>query len=350
MSLRANVNVDLGSLHISADVEVNEGEVVALLGPNGAGKTSLLRAVAGLLPIDSGRIALDERVLDDPSKGGWVPTERRPIGFVFQDYVLFPHLSVLANVAFGLDARGVAAKKANDTAMQLLESVGLEAYSAARPAALSGGQRQRVALARALAVDPRLLLLDEPLAALDATSRAEVRRDLRRHLSSFSGLRLLVTHDPLEATTLADRLVVIEEGRVIQTGSPEEVTARPRSRYVADLVGVNLLRGRADGAAITLASGVSISAASTAVGDVFAVIHPRSVALYRARPDGSPRNVWAGVAEVMEPVGDRVRLRVASEVPLVVEVTRAAASELALADGGKVWASIKATEVDVYPA
>jgi molybdate transport system ATP-binding protein len=350
VSLHAQLKVALGTLELDVDLEVGEGEVVALLGPNGAGKTSVLRALAGLLPIDTGRVTLDEVVLDEPATGAWVPTERRPIGFVFQDYVLFPHLTVLENVAFGLRARSPRKGDARTRAMRCLSETGLESVAAARPAQLSGGQRQRVALARALATNPRLLLLDEPLSALDASTRAEVRRDLKHHLSTFDGLRLLVTHDPLEAVTLADRLVVLEHGAVVQAGRPLDVTARPRSRYVADLVGVNLIHGRAEGGSIRLPEGGVLAAAGSDDGDVFAVIHPRSVALYRNHPEGSPRNVWHGDVEGLESLGDRVRVRVGGEVPLVVEVTPAAAAELALAAGGAVWVSVKATEVDVYPA
>jgi len=228
--------------------------------------------------------------------------------------------------------------------------VGLSSYARAKPDALSGGQRQRVALARALAPDPRLLLLDEPLAALDMTTRAEVRRDLKHHLASFPGLRLVVTHDPLEAAALADRLVVMENGRLVQTGSPAEVTEHPRSQYVADLVGVNLLRGQADQGSVRLPGGTVIAAAGTESGEVFAVIHPRAVALHRQRPEGSPRNVWRGRITGIELMGGRVRVRVDGEVPVVAEVTPAALRELGLEEGGEVWLSFKATEVGVYPA
>ncbi|HEV3497312.1 MAG TPA: TOBE domain-containing protein, partial [Actinomycetes bacterium] len=211
-------------------------------------------------------------------------------------------------------------------------------------------QAQRVALARAMVAEPRLLLLDEPLAALDAATRTEVRRDLRRQLAAFDGTRLLVTHDPLEAMALADRLVVVEGGRVTQTGSPAQVSQRPRSRYVAELVGVNLYRGRADGAAVELAGGGRLIAAGDHRGQVFAAVHPRAVALHRRVPEGTPRNVLAGTADTLDVVGDRVRVRVAGRVPIVAEVTPAAVGELHLADGGPVWASVKATEVTVYPA
>jgi molybdate transport system ATP-binding protein len=350
VSLEARVELTLGQLQLDVDLTVATGELVVLLGPNGAGKTTLLRALAGLVPLDRGRVVLDGKVLEDAAAGEWMPTEQRPIGFVFQDYLLFPHLSALENVAFGLRARGLGRAEARRRARAWLDRVGLAAHAGARPRALSGGQAQRVALARAMVADPRLLLLDEPLAALDAATRSEVRRDLRRHLASFDGIRLLVTHDPLEAVALADRLVVLEGGRVTQTGSPAEVSAQPRSRYVAELVGVNLYRGRADGRNVRLADGGTVVAADIHHGEVFAAVHPHAVALHRRVPEGTPRNVWAGTADSLEVIGDRVRVRVAGTVPIVAEVTPAAASELGLADGGPVWASVKATEVTVYPA
>jgi molybdate transport system ATP-binding protein len=350
MSLEARVELTLGQLHLHVDLAVATGELVVLLGPNGAGKTTLLLALAGLAALEDGRVVLDSDVLEDTGAGVRVPTERRPIGFVFQDYLLFPHLSALENVAFGLRARGVPRAEARRRAGAWLERVGLAEHAGSRPRALSGGQAQRVALARAMVADPRLLLLDEPLAALDVASRSEVRRDLRRHLASFSGTRLLVTHDPLEAMTLADRLVVLERGRVTQTGTAVEVSARPRSRYVAELVGVNLFRGLADGHTVQLAAGGTLVVADDCHGEVFAAVHPHAVALHRHPPEGTPRNVWAGTAETLEAAGDRVRVRVAGTVTIVAEVTPAAAAELRLADGGPVWAAVKATEVTVYPA
>jgi molybdate transport system ATP-binding protein len=350
MSLEAEVGLTLGRLRLEVELAVGTGELVVLLGPNGAGKTTLLRALAGLLALDRGRVVLDGAVLEDAAAGAWVPTERRPIGFVFQDYLLFPHLSALENVAFGLRARGLGRAEARRRAGAWLDRVGLAGHAGARPRALSGGQAQRVALARAMVSEPRLLLLDEPLAALDAATRAEVRRDLRRHLASFGGTRLLVTHDPLEAMALADRLVVLEHGRVTQSGRPAEVSERPRSGYVAELVGVNLYRGRADGAAVELAGGGRLIATGDHRGEVFAAVHPRAVALHRRVPEGTPRNVLAGTADTVDVVGDRVRVRVTGQVPIVAEVTPAAVGELHLADGGPVWASVKATEVTVYPA
>ncbi len=330
MSLDVSVRLTLGPLDLDMAFTIGEGEVVALLGPNGAGKTTLLRAVAGLVALSAGHVRLD--------------------GFVFQDYLLFPHLNVMENVAFGLRARGTSGPVAAQKAAQWLDRVGLKRYASAKPAELSGGQRQRVALARALALDPRLLLLDEPLAALDVTTRAEVRRDLKRHLDSFQGIRLVVTHDPLEAVALADRLIVMEHGRLVQTGTAAEVTEHPRSQYVADLVGVNLLRGKADHGSVQLAGGHVVAAAEAEVGDVFAVVHPRAVSIHRIHPEGSPRNVWAGRATSIELLGNRVRVRIDGEVPLVAEVTPAALKEMNLVEGGEVWLSFKATDVGVYPA
>ena len=348
--LEAKVAVRLGTLDLDVAIGAAPGEVVAVLGPNGAGKSTFLRAVAGLVPIDAGRVVLDGTILEDAATRVHVPPERRPIGVVFQDYLLFPHLSALENVAFGLRARGTPAAAARDRARGWLERLGLGPYAEARPRMLSGGQAQRVALARALAIDPRLLLLDEPLAALDASARALVRRDLKRHLSSFAGIRVVITHDPLEAVALADRLVIVERGRVVQTGSAAEVTQRPRSLYVADLVGTNLLRGVAASGQVALSSGGSVQSVTAIDGEVFATIHPRAVALHRQRHEGSPRNVWQGRTSTLDFQGDRVRVGVEGAVPIVAEVTPAAVRELGLAEGGEVWVSVKATEISVYPA
>jgi molybdopterin-binding protein len=347
--LRADVQVQLGSLDLAVALQAEPGEVVAVLGPNGAGKTTLLRAIAGLAPIWAGSVVLDGVVLEDTATRMYVPTERRPIGVVFQNYLLFPHLSALDNIAFGLRARG-RGRDAHLVARRWLERMDLTAYENAKPAALSGGQAQRVALARALATDPRLLLLDEPLAALDASTRVNVRRDLKRDLTQFEGIRILVTHDPLEAIALADRLVILEGGRILQSGTATEVTQRPRSRYVADLVGVNLMRGHASGGHIAIQGGGVLTAMDGTDGDVFALVHPRNVALYRSQPEGTPRNVWSGRITALDRQGDRVRVTVGGAPRLVAEVTPAAVQELQLAEGGEVWVSLKAAEVEIYPA
>jgi molybdate transport system ATP-binding protein len=322
---------------------------VGLLGPNGAGKTTLLRILAGLLVPDEGRVVLDGRVLDDSTTGEHVPAEARPVGVVFQNYVLFPHLSALENVAFGLRSRGVPKAEARARALEWLDRVGLAEFRSSKPKQLSGGQAQRVALARAMATEPRLLLLDEPLAALDASTRLETRRELRRQLDAYDGVRVLVTHDPMEAIALAERLIVLEGGRISQVGTPAEVSEKPRSRYVADLVGVNLFRGRASGDEVHIGAAGRLVAPGAGRGEVFAVVHPRAVSLYRQPPGGTPRNVWEGTAETLDLEGERVRVRVGGPLPIVAEVTPAAVADLQLADGGPVWVSVKATEVVVYP-
>jgi molybdate transport system ATP-binding protein len=263
---------------------------------------------------------------------------------------LFPHLTALDNVAFGLRCHGRSQREARQRAQEWLERVGLGDRATARPAALSGGQAQRVALARALAIEPRVLLLDEPLSALDVSTRADVRRTLRRHLEAFQGIRLLVTHDPLEAMALADHLVVLERGRVVQAGSPTQVTEQPRSSYVADLVGVNLLRGRAAGDHVALSGGAVLVVPGAGTGEVFAVIHPRAVALHRRPPEGTPRNVWHGQVAGLDVEGARVRVRVTGTIPVVAEVTQAEVADLHLDRGGEVWVNVKATEIAVYAA
>jgi molybdate transport system ATP-binding protein len=350
VSLEAEIRADVGGFALDLQLSVALRELVAILGPNGAGKTSTLRVLAGLTPLSAGRVTLDGVVLEDPNHGVRIASERRPIGMVFQDYLLFPHLSVLENVAFGLRSRGHRRPAALEVARHWLERVGLDAYAGRKPGSLSGGQAQRVALARALATSPALLLMDEPMAALDASTRVELHRELRRQLESFNGVRLVVTHDPLEAMAIADRLVILEQGRVLQSGSPSEVAQRPRSRYVADLVGVNLYRGRAHDNVIALSGGGALTVAEGAEGDVFAVVHPRTVALYRSRPDGTPRNLWEGRASNLDLQGDRVRVRLEGSPAIVAEVTPAAVRDLGLDRGDTVWISVKATEVLVYAA
>jgi molybdate transport system ATP-binding protein len=350
MSLSARVVRQLGPLRLDLELASDRDETVAILGPNGSGKSTLFRCLAGLLPIDEGRIELDGSVLDDPTTDVFVEPERRPVAVVFQNYLLFPNLSALENVAFGLRARGVGKQAARGRAAEWLDRVGLADHAGHRPQALSGGQAQRVALARALATEPRLLLLDEPLAALDAGTRGDVRRDLRRHLSTFDGVRLLVTHDPVDAYALADRVVILEAGRVVQSGTLAGVSAQPRSRYIAELVGVNLLSGDGHDGMITTADGGRIVPAEPVRGPTFAMIQPNAVAIYRSPPDGSPRNVWASTVADVDRQADRVRVRLLGEVPLVAEITTAAVEALDLRPGVRVWATVKATEIATYPA
>jgi molybdate transport system ATP-binding protein len=349
--LDAELGVRVGAFTLDADLRVGAGEVVAVLGPNGSGKTTMLRLLSGLQALDAGHIRLDGDVLDAPASGRFRVPERRAVSVVFQDYLLFPHLSALDNIAFGVRAQGASKGEARRVAAMWLDRFELGAQPAAKPRALSGGQAQRVALARALATSPRLLLLDEPLAALDAGTRTTVRRDLRRHLDDFGGATLLVTHDPLDAIALAARVIILEDGRVVQQGSIQDITERPTSRYVADLIGLNLLHGTARGTTAALdGSSATVTLADPMEGRVNVLIHPNAVALHTSHPGGSPRNQWSGRIAGFDLLGDRVRVRVHGDVNLVAEVTPAAVAALELHEGQEVWTAVKATEITAYPS
>jgi len=386
-AVSADVTVERDGFVLRVTLRAAPGEVVVVVGPNGAGKTTLVRALAGLTPLSAGKVVVGDEVMEDRSAGVFVPPERRGVGVVFQDHRLFEHMSALDNVAYGLRSRsrwgprlgrrsglgsGLGAsprsasprswlrssrRAARARASLALGAVGLDPEMAARtrPGTLSGGQRQRVALARALAIEPRLLLLDEPLASVDLAARPELRRLLTATLRAYAtggAAQVLATHDPLDALTLAQRVVVLEGGRVTQEGTVAEVTARPRSAWVADFVGVNLLRGRSTGTrSVALDGGGTLAVTSSLSGDVFAVVRPRTVTLHRTRPEGSARNVWRGPVEAVEEVpggAGRARVRVSSTPALVAEVTMDAVNSLRLCEGGTVWASVKATEVEAY--
>jgi molybdate transport system ATP-binding protein len=339
---------------VTAALTVEAGETVAVVGPNGAGKSTVLAAIAGLLPVSSGHITVGDEVWDDASTGTFVPPRERRVGLVFQDYALFDHLSALDNVAFGLRAGGERRGAARAAARDCLERFGVAAVADRRPTELSGGQAQRVALARAVAISPSVLLLDEPLAALDATARAVIRHDLRRGLDD-AGLasthRIVVTHDPADAYALADRVVVIESGRVTQRGTLAELAAAPRSTYVADLVGTNLLRGELHGSRFRTDDGAELTVGAHAPvdGPALLAIRPASVSLHRHRPEGSPRNVWSTTVVGVDHGADRVRVRLGGPLALAVEVTPAGYTALDVEVGDAVWASVKASEIGVEP-
>jgi len=346
--LTAEVVVERGTFRLDATLDAPAGGVVAVLGPNGSGKSTLLAALAGLLPLGAGRIELDGAVLDD---GGdtFVAPRRRRIGLMFQDYLLFPHLSVVDNVAFGPRSQGRSRADARTTATEALRQLRIEDLANRRPASLSGGQAQRVALARALAAEPGLLLMDEPLAALDVGTRREVRTELRRQLATSGVPTVLVTHDPVDAMVLADQLVVVESGRVVQRGTPSEVARRPASEYVGALVGLTLLRGDATDGTVALASGGQLQIAERSLsGAVLVAVRPESVGVHREHPEGSARNVWRGKIVDVTDLHGRIRLDVVGPPDIAVDVTAAAVAELALTHGADVWLSLKATEPDVY--
>ncbi|MFE9371838.1 ABC transporter permease [Streptomyces sp. NPDC006711] len=324
-------------------LDAEPGTTIAIVGENGAGKTTLLRALLGLTP----RAHAELRLGDLDVTG--LPPHQRGVAWVPQDGALFPHLSALANTAYGLRAQGVGRGEARASAQRWLDRLGVGPLAHRKPAQLSGGQAQRVALARALAARPRLLLLDEPLAALDQTTRAQVRHTLRTHLAGFSGVCLIVTHDPVEAVSLADRVLVLEGGRALQDAPPAEVTRHPRSPWVARMLGRNAWAGQARGDGLALAGGGRIVAAEQLPegSRALAIIAPESVSVHRRRPDGSPRNVWPGTVREITASGSRLRVLIGSaESPdLIAEVTPGAAAELGLVEGAAVWSSVKATEV-----
>ncbi|MEU6629211.1 ABC transporter permease [Streptomyces parvus] len=328
-------------------LDAGPGTTIAVVGPNGAGKTTLLRALLGLTP----RARAELRLGDDDVTG--LPPHRRGVAWVPQDGALFPHLSALTNTAYGLRAHGVPRAEARREAQGWLDRLGVGHLAHRRPAQLSGGQAQRVALARALAARPRLLLLDEPLAALDQTTRARVRHTLRGHLAEFGGVCLIVTHDPVEAVSLADRVLVLEDGRALQDEPPAEVTRHPRSPWVARMLGRNAWPGTATADGLALEGGGRLVVAEPLPPgtDALAVIAPEAVSVHRERPTGSPRNVWPGTVREITSAGSRLRLLITSaEAPdLVAEITPGAAAELGIADGSAVWTSVKATEATVVP-
>jgi molybdate transport system ATP-binding protein len=348
--LLVDAGISRGGFGMRLRIAVRPGRILAVLGPNGAGKSTLLRAVAGLTPISSGQISLSGQVLDDAASGTFVEPAQRPIGMVFQDYRLFPHLRVVDNIAFAARAAGQDRTSSRRLAGEWMDRLALAELATRRPAELSGGQAQRVALARALARQPALLLLDEPLSALDARTRLEVQSELRTHLSDFAGPCLLVTHDALEALVLADELVVIEAGAVVQQGPPAQVARRPVTDYVARLVGLNLLAGHQTDGSVTLnGGGRFVVSGPVPSGEVLVAVRPSAIVVSTDPPSGtSMRNTWSGVVRGLTQLAERVRLDVDGQPSVAADVTAAAVAELSLAPGTAVWLSVKATDLEVY--
>ena len=348
------------SFNLEVELTVPPSSTAALLGPNGAGKSTTVAVLAGLMGIDEGVIELNGEVVDDPSNEVFVPARERRVGVVFQDYMLFPHLDVVENIAFSPRSRGVDREEAVSRAGEWISLLGLDGTERKRPGELSGGQAQRVALARALAGEPDLLLLDEPLAALDVTVRSDLRRQLAEHLSVFPGPRLLITHDPTEAFLLADEVHIIEDGSITQSGSSDDIRLRPRTRFAADLAGANLLGGEARDGVVTLGEGtvrdgigrdgVLLIVDHGLTGPVTLTIAPSAVSVHLERPEGSARNSWRTTIEQMETIRDRVRIGLGAPIPITAEVTPEATESLGLEAGRQVWVSVKATEIGVEGA
>jgi molybdate transport system ATP-binding protein len=342
--LSVETRTTLGSLRLEVELAVGAGRCLALAGPSGAGKTSMLRVAAGLLRPAHGRVEANGETWLDTQRGVDVPAERRRCGYVFQDYALFPHLSAWQNVAYPLRGRDRRAR-----ALELLERLGLGDRAEARPSALSGGERQRVALARALARDPEVLLLDEPLSALDARTRAGAARELGDVLRASEAPTLLVTHDFGEAAGLGDRVGIVDAGRIVQEGTPSELAAAPRSAFVADFTGAVVLTGTAragpDGLShIELDGGGLVVSTDVAEGAVAVSVYPWEIAIEPAGepPHGSAQNRLPAEVRSATTIGNRVRLGLAGPQPLAAEVTRAAAERLGLRAGVMVVASWKA--------
>ena len=342
MSDTAALAVDLrataGAFTVTVAGDWAAGDVVAVVGQNGAGKSTFLRALAGLAPASGSVRVAGVDVVDRPAA-------RRGVGWVPQDGALFPHLTALDNVAFGLRGR-----RGRPTAQQWLDRLGIGELSGRRPGQLSGGQAQKVALARALAREPAVLLLDEPLAALDVEARTDVRRSLRAHLGDFDGVTLLVTHDPVDVMTLATRVLALDGGKVVQDSTVAGVTTAPRTPWLAALMGGNGFYAQTNGGALRLDDGGVLVAADAPAGDgveVLAVVPAHAVTLHRGRPEGSARNVWPATVRDLAVVGGRVRVTLDGSPAVLADVTTAAAADLALREGVAVWASVKATEVTV---
>ena len=351
--LYLNGEIRRGSFTLQVDLAVAPGEVLAILGPNGAGKSSLLRSIAGLAPLTSGRLVLDGRPMDEPAAGVHLPPERRPVAVVFQDYRLFPHLSVLDNAAFAPRSAGAGKAPSRQSGQQYLDQLGIGELADRRPAQISGGQAQRVALARALASRPTALLMDEPLAALDSRTRLETRSALRRYLADFAGPVIVVTHDPVDALALADRIVVLEDGRVVQDGRPSDVASRPRTQYLARLMGLNLHRGRVDptGRWLEVAGGGRLPVDGFEPGaEVLAVWRPSTAKMSvvtSTRTCAAHAGAWTGRIQDIEIVADRARVLVVGDFSAYVDVPVPDLAQLAVGD--EVHCELDPADVTAYP-
>ena len=350
--VQAAFRVRRGDFELDVDIDLAPGSTTALLGPNGSGKSTLVAALAGHLPISEGKITFADTVVDDPVARAFVPAQDRNVGVVNQRYLLFEHLSVADNIGFAQSVRGASKEQSRGNAQKWIDALELGGMGERPPSELSGGQQQRVALARALASDPKVLLLDEPLAALDVQTKGSLRLLLKKTLEDFAGPRLLITHDPVDAMFLADRVLIIEDGKITQSGSTADLAQRPATPYAASLAGLNLLGGHNDGGSLTLDESEQMLATSDTqtTGRVLVTINPNAIALHASEPDGSPRNSWETTIATVEGSGDITRVTLNGPLALNVDVTPGAIESMNLGPGTRVWASIKATEVFVHPS
>jgi molybdate transport system ATP-binding protein len=336
---------------LDVSLSLGAGETLAVLGPNGAGKSTLLSVIAGLLRPDAGRAEVDGRLLFELGRtaGTWTAPHRRGTALLAQEPLLFPHLTALDNVAFGPRSAGAGRAEAREIARRWLTEVDAFDLARRRPGELSGGQAQRVAVARALAADPELLLLDEPMAALDVHAAPLLRRLLKRVLAGRRAI--IVTHDVLDAYMLADRVIVIEDGRITEEGPVREVLARPRSRFAAGLAGLNLVAGTATATGLVTGAGLEFAGRHedplVPGQDGVAAFPPSAVSIFLSEAHGSPRNSFAVTVTDLEPHGDQIRVRAGE---LSADVTPAASADLGLAPGTRAYFVVKAAAVAIYPA
>jgi len=350
-----DVKKKLREFPLEIGFEVKPAETLVIIGPSGCGKTTTLNLIAGLMDPDDGRVALGDRVLLDCPSGARVPTEQRCIGYVFQDFALFPHMTVSENVAYGLRARRRPQAEIPKKVDEVLGLLGIRHLRERRPEALSGGERQRVALARAIACDAEILLLDEPLGSLDAQTRNQVRGELQRMLRVIGRIAIMVTHDYIDALTFGDRICVMDRGRVLQMGPRDQLLHHPKSRFVADLTGVNFFEG-------TISSGSEAGLVEVWVGEsclhvaherrdmggVLVAFFPSEVTISRERPSGSARNVFQSQIKEIIHLGDKVRLSLNGAMPMCAEISADARREMSIGEGDTVYASLKATAIRTY--
>jgi len=350
--LQVDLRKQLREFELRIAFTVRAGETLVIIGPSGSGKTSILAQIAGLFDPDEGRIAVGDRVLFDAARRLSVPPEQRHLGYVLQEYALFPHMTVLKNIEYGMEARGMGRDDITRRGAETMRMLGITHLAGVRPTRISGGERQRVALARAIAAGGEALLLDEPLAALDAQIRQNARGDLRRVIRSVGVAAVFVTHDYVDALAFGDQICVLDRGEVVQMGAQEDLLLRPKARFVAEFMGVNFLHGTAqppkDGVSKVLVPGGEVSAILDEPGEVFLAFSPADVTLSSKPPAGSAQNVFPARVTALLQLGGRIRIDLDAGFPLVAELTPDSVARLHLEIGSQVYASFKATAIEAY--